>query len=188
MNREIYPKVKIIINHSMKEAKTFDDVKVRPEHIVLSILLDDDNLGVKVLKKLKIDTSDLYDRISDYLRKTDLTPRVVSTNKRIIPFSDETKEIIKALDGECEKLNDTMIDTPHILLAILSSKLPTTEILNQLGVNYNIFKTKMQEIREDFKNALPDEDDGDLSESLKRKPKPLDTKSKTPVLDNFCRD
>jgi len=50
MNREIYPKVKIIIGHAMKEAKSFDDVKVRPEHVVLSILLDDDNEAVKVLK------------------------------------------------------------------------------------------------------------------------------------------
>ena len=75
----------------MKEAKAFDDVKVRPEHIVLSILLDDDNLCVKILKKLKIDTSDLHDRISDYLRKNDLTPRVVNTPKRTIPFSEETK-------------------------------------------------------------------------------------------------
>jgi hypothetical protein len=40
MNRDI-PKVKIIISHSMKEAKSFDDVKIRPEHLVLSILLDE---------------------------------------------------------------------------------------------------------------------------------------------------
>ena len=40
MNREIYPKVKLIISQSMKEAKSFDDVKVRPEHIVMSMLVD----------------------------------------------------------------------------------------------------------------------------------------------------
>ena len=172
----------------MKEAKGFDDVKVRPEHIVLSILLDDDNQGANVLKRLKIDTSDLYDRISDYLRKSDLTPRLTNTNKRVIPFSEETKEIIKALDNECEKLNDIMIDTTHILLAILSTKLPTTEILNQLGVNYNIFKNVMKEMKDDINNSLPDNEDLDDSETFRRKPKPIDGKTKTPVLDNFCRD
>jgi ATP-dependent Clp protease ATP-binding subunit ClpA len=55
MNREIYPKVKIIISESMKEAKSFDDVKLRPEHIVLSILMDKENECVSVLEKLKID-------------------------------------------------------------------------------------------------------------------------------------
>ena len=39
MNREIYPKVKVIMNQSIKEAKNFDDSKVRPEHIVLSMLI-----------------------------------------------------------------------------------------------------------------------------------------------------
>jgi hypothetical protein len=32
----------------MKEAKSFDDVKIRPEHLVLSILLDE---IMKVLKR-----------------------------------------------------------------------------------------------------------------------------------------
>jgi len=189
MNREIYPKVKIIIGHAMKEAKSFDDVKVRPEHVVLSILLDDDNEAVKVLKISNIDTNDLYDRISDHLRKDVSTPRLNnSSTKKTLPFSDETKAIIKSLDKECEKLHDTMIDTTHIMLAILASRLPTTEILGGLGVNYNSFKQTMNNMKEDFnKNAFEGEEVND-EETFKRKPKQGDVKSKTPVLDNFCRD
>ena len=191
MNREICPKVKIIISHSMKEAKSFDDIKVRPEHVVLSILLDDDNECVKVLKRLKVDTSDLYDKISDYLRKTDLTPRVVNSVKRTLPYSDETKVIIKALDVECEKLNDNVIDTTHIMLAILSTKSPTTTLMLELGVNYNVFKKNMKDMKDEIRNgALDNEDINDDNEdnSFKRRQKPNENKSKTPVLDNFCRD
>ena len=101
MNREIYPKVKLIITQSMKEAKSFDDVKVRPEHIVMSILLDDDNECVKILKKLNVNTIDLYDKISEYLRLNDLTPRVINSTRTKLPFSDETKSVIKDLDKEC---------------------------------------------------------------------------------------
>ena len=57
MNREIYPKVKVIISAASNEAKIFDDVKVRPEHIVLSILNDDDNEGADVIKRLNISTT-----------------------------------------------------------------------------------------------------------------------------------
>ena len=130
MNREIYPKVKLIITQSMKEAKSFDDVKVRPEHIVMSILLDDDNECVKILKKLNVNTIDLYDKISEYLRLNDLTPRVINSTRTKLPFSDETKSVIKDLDKECEKMNDNMIDTTHILLSILSKKLPSTKIIS----------------------------------------------------------
>lgn len=171
----------------MKEAKSFDDIKVRPEHIVMSMLVDNDNEGIKVLKKLDVDTNDLYGRISDILRKTDLTPRVGGSLKKTLPFSDETKIIIKSLDYECEQLNDKIIDTTHILLSILSKGLPTTDILKEVyNVDYDSFKKMMKQMREDF-NAY-DGDENDEQDSFKKKPKQNDTKSKTPVLDNFCRD
>lgn len=188
MNREIYPKVKLIISQSMKEAKSFDDVKVRPEHIVLAMLVDNDNEGVKVLNKLKVDTTELYGRISEVLRKVDLTPRVGQVNRRTLPFSDETKIVIKSLDHECELLNDNMIDTTHILLSILSKSLPTTDILNEVyKVDYNSFKKMIKQMKEEF-NAFEDGDGMDNSDSFKKKSKLSDNKSKTPVLDNFCRD
>ena len=141
MNREIYPKVKIIMTNSIKEAKNFDDVKLRPEHIILSMLSEDDNECTKVLKKLKIDTSELYDKLSDFVRKNDLTPRGYASLKRSLPFSEETKSIIyKGVDKECEKLNDNMIDTTHIMLAILVSKQPIVDFLANIGITYNSFK------------------------------------------------
>lgn len=192
MNREVYPKVKVIISLSMKEAKSFNDVKVRPEHIVLSLLNDNDNQCIDILKKHGINTNDLHDKISDYLRKDISSPRMTSFNRKQLPFSDETKGIIKSLDKECEKLHDTMIDTQHIMLSILLMKSPTTTILNELGVNYVSFKNTMLNMNNKLnekdltKNAL--ESDEHEDDQYKRKPKQTETKSKTPVLDSFCRD
>lgn len=190
MNREIYPKVKVIINQAMKEAKSFDDVKVRPEHLILSILIDDDNECVKVLKKANIDTSDLQDKVSVHLRKDISSPRV--TNTRItLPFSDELKTVIKGLDKECEKLHESKIDTTHIMLSILINKSHLSDLLGTYGINYNGFIKKIREMKEGFKeneNAY-DGDEQSEDDTFKRKPvKQGDTKSKTPVLDNFCRD
>jgi ATP-dependent Clp protease ATP-binding subunit ClpC len=174
----------------MKEAKSFDDVKVRPEHIVMSMLLDDDNECVNILKRLNVNTTDLYDKIAEYLRQNDLTPRVVNSAKTKLPFSEETKLVIKDLDKECEKMNDNMIDTTHIMLSILLKKLPSTKILNEVyGVNYNSFKKEMNQMRENFGNsAYEGYEMNEEQESFKRKAKQGDGKSKTPVLDNFCRD
>jgi ATP-dependent Clp protease ATP-binding subunit ClpC len=194
MNREIYPKVKIIMSHSVKEAKSFDDVKVRPEHIILSILIDDDNECTKVLKLMKVDTFDLYDKIGDFVRKNDLTPRVDGKIKRTLPFSEETKAIIKTLDGECEKLNDNMIDTTHVMLGILAANLPINELLSKKAITYNTFKKTMKNMdkKEEFditKNSALSGDEQDEQDSFRRPNKSgKETKSKTPVLDNFCRD
>ena len=190
MNREIYPKVKIIINHAMKEAKSLDDVKVRPEHIVLSMLLHEDNDCVKILRALKIDIGDLYDRISDYLRKNDLTPRVVGTPRSKLPFSDETKAVFKAVEGECDKLNDDKIDAPHIMLAILLLKTPISTILAELNVGYNEFKKAMMNMKNNPKGAFDEniDDQENDAEQFRRANKKKSEPTKTPVLDNFCRD
>lgn len=191
MNREILPKVKSIINQAIKEAKSFDDVKVRPEHIILSTLLDNDNDTVKILKSLNIETSDLYDKLGDYVRKTITSPSIVTNTKKTLPMSNETAKIIKDVDKECEKLNDTSIDAPHVFLAILLSKLQVNEFLNGYGINYNSFKKRFKEMRDDFPNGAYEGDEQEESndDSYKRKsPKQGEAKSKTPVLDNFCRD
>lgn len=193
MNREIYPKVKIIINNAIKEAKNFDDVKIRPEHLVLSTITHDDNECIVILKALNVNTTELYDRISEHLKITDLSPRI-NNGRKVLPFSDETRTIMKSLDKECDKLNDDTIDTTHIMLAILATQTATTEILNKnYGVDYNIFKKTMIDMKQDKQNKQnsafhDDEDDfGSEPESFKKKPA-TNTKSKTPVLDNFCRD
>jgi hypothetical protein len=74
---------------------------------------------------------------------------VVST-KRKPPFSDDTK-YIKKVDIECEKLNDNVIDSKHVILAILSSKLPINDILSVAGINYNSFNKKTK--RNDRRNT-----------------------------------
>jgi ATP-dependent Clp protease ATP-binding subunit ClpC len=186
MNKDIHPKLKAIINQAIKESQSFDDLKVRPEHLILSMLNDNDNTCSKIFKLLKVDINDLHDNISDYLRKTDLIPRIAVTSKRKPPFSDETKAIFKAVDKECEKYSDKMIDSQHIMLTILASNLPINDILNQVGINYNSFKNKMKE--EIKSSAFDDSDMDDLNDGFKKKPLKGDTKTKTPVLDNFCRD
>lgn len=189
MNRDVYPKVKVIIDESMKEAKAFNDSKVRPEHLVLSMLMDDDNECIKVLKALNVNTSELYDRLSDHLKRSDINPRINVYLKKTIPFSDETKVIIRSLDDECEKLNDNMIDTIHIMLAILIKKNEISEMLNEFyGVTYDSFKNVIKNMKEEFNNAYEGEEINDENESFKKKSKQSDNKSKTPVLDNFCRD
>jgi ATP-dependent Clp protease ATP-binding subunit ClpC len=189
MNREIYPKVKIIINRAMDEAKSFDDAKIRPEHILLSIITDD-NECVEVLKKLKVDITDLTDKLSDFIRKNDLTPRVTQTKRTRLPFSDEAKEIIKSLDKESEDMNDKFINLVHLMLALLAHRTPSTKILSEFGVTYSNFKKTIMEdnniknsrIDDDFNEEFPED-----QERL-RKMKKKGESTKTPVLDNFCRD
>lgn len=189
MNRAIYPKVTLIMQESIREAKSFNDTKVRPEHLVLAMLMDDNNECVRVFKRLDLNTSEFYDRISDHIKRSDFSPRVANYNKKTLPFSVETKEVMKTLDSECDKLNDDMIDTIHIMLAILIKNNPITEMLNEIyGVTYDSFKNMIKKMRQEKNNAYENEEVNENSEPIKKKPKQTEGKSKTPVLDNFCKD
>jgi ATP-dependent Clp protease ATP-binding subunit ClpC len=188
MDRRIDPKVKIIMNQAIREAKDHDDNKIKAEHVIMSMMIDNDNECVRALNIMGVDTFDVYDKVSDFTRKNDLTPRVGYNNRKNLPFSDEMKVIIKNLDKHCNKLNDTYIDTTHVMLSILDSKLPLLTLLSEMGITYNKFlKTITNMDKFEHKNNAFNSEEHDENESF-RKPKNKDSKTKTPVLDNFCRD
>ena len=196
MNREIIPKLKKIISEAKHEAKSMDDIVVKPEHILISILSDDNNGCSDALKNMKISLSLLNDIIIFELRNTNLTPRIDSNLKITIPFSKESRLLFKSVDYEAENLGDNHIDTTHLMMAILNpkNKITIRKVLNSSGINYeNFTKTvkEMRDILDDVKGASGDSEDFDYSgseDSAKDKKSKRNTPSKTPVLDNFCTD
>ena len=74
------------------------------------------------------------------------------------------------------------------MLSILNSKQPIVEYLSIIGLTYSNFKKTMlgDKIDETMNGALDDE--SEEMESFRKKQKASDSKTKTPVLDNFCRD
>ncbi len=192
MNNDVFPKVKVIMNQANVIAKGFDDIEIKAEHVLLSILQDEDNSCTEVFTRLNVNREDLHDKISQFLRDSDLTPRL-TIKKGKLPFSKDMQIIIQSvLDNECEKLNNTIIDTTHIVLSILvSTNLEVTKYLTkETGVTYKKFLNMMDMENKEIKNSAysnDDDDQEDINKSLRTK-KPVDSKTKTPVLDNFCRD
>lgn len=192
MNNDVLPKVKVILNQANIIAKSFDDIEIKTGHVMLSILQDDNNSCTEIFTKLNLDREDLHDKISHFLRENDLTPRITSKKGRL-PFSKDMQTIIKSvLDDECDKLNSKMIDTTHIVLSILiSTHLELTKfITKETGLTYKKFLNTIDMENKEINNSAYSDDDyqqEDINKSIRMK-KTTDAKSKTPVLDNFCRD
>lgn len=195
MNREVIPKVKKIIGNSIIIAKELDAQKVTPEHLTLSLLRDNDNECVKVLEVLGVDLNNLYDLVFDATNKSDIGPRIGKTKiKR--PFSELTKKVFDSVDGECDKMGDSMIDTNHLMMSIIINDTLTTKVLFDLGVNYKSFKQMARQMKDDEIDKINEVNDyynsGDDFEGDEDRPKGNKStkkeKGKTPVLDNFCRD
>jgi ATP-dependent Clp protease ATP-binding subunit ClpC len=210
--REIVPKVKYIMNQAQEEAKHYEDKYVRPEYILLSIINDDTNRCNITLKAMNVDMNELYDKITEHIRYSQMNLTVDNKKRLKLPFSDEVKKLLKNIDVEAEKLNDHFIDTTHIMLSTLKFiKWDLVKLLMDEGINYNAFKEQIMknnendennqienELREiermrnkieDIKNNLDGEDDFTMGRGkFDKKSSKKSGTGKTPVLDNFCRD
>lgn len=198
-NKESSEKVKYIMKFSCEEAKEQNDTYVRPEHILLSLINDNDNDFVGVIRNMGIPIERLYDEVSHSVNEENLHPRV-GNDMNIIPFNKDVKTVLNDyIDEEAEGLGDDLIETSHIVLSILklkNIKYGDSFLLNQVfNLNYETFKNELmsykeeQKTRNDLQQDLgsgegnPGEGGGSSQGSGKEK-----SKSKTPVLDNFCRD
>tara|TARA_R110000851_G_scaffold142800_3_gene281542 strand:- start:3330 stop:5201 length:1872 start_codon:yes stop_codon:yes gene_type:complete len=211
--REIVPKVKSIMSKANAEAKNYGDKFIKPEHILLAIIADDENKSADIMKEIGIDLTELYDNISQYLLLTQMAGFYGLNGKERfkLPFSEKSKKLLDSLDYEAQKLNDAYIDTSHILLSMLNlKKFELLKVLKEHEITYNNFfewvldyneeresdlNYELKKIEDmlkktnDFKNSTEEFKDGSPESGSERSNKKKSTKhSKTPVLDNFCLD
>ena len=144
--REIVKKVKTIMKLAQEEGKNNVDRELRPEHIMLAILNENTNKSNKVLKYMGLDTSLLYDAVSEHLRHVSLNHNYSNGKKVKLPFDLNCNNIMKTVDKESESLGDIMVDTTHILLSILLKKNYITKehelvkVLKNNNLTYNKFR------------------------------------------------
>lgn len=184
MSKKMIPKVRSVFKQAFKESSRLGDVKIRPEHILLALLTDDNNSVVKVLDEMGTDIEDLLAVLEGYiLHRAGSPPLTV----KLLPFSESSKSVISTAELESDKLFDGFIGTEHIFLAILKNKsLEGTRVLGNQGITYNTFKETLIEIKEQTMSMAEYEDMED--DNFGKKMKKSGSKSTTPILDNFGKD
>lgn len=187
MAKEIEPKVKDIIDNALSEASMWNDSLLRPEHILISILVDENNDAVEILKKLKVNTEMLYSDLTEKLSGFPIN-HPYNVNTKLLPPSEETKKIFILVDEECENMNNALVNINHVMLAILKIPSSASNILVKHKITYKNYKNLIKE------NNMSDYEDFD-GESLNSNRRSFENnnssaskvkKSKTPVLDGFC--
>jgi ATP-dependent Clp protease ATP-binding subunit ClpC len=179
--KKVLPKVKRIINMSIKQAKFYGDYEVRIEHIIISLINDYNNNAIKTLVKMGVDVDKLHKSIEKSLLRGEDYDNVRISNKDF-PIDKTTENILKGAEKECEGLNDEYLDTQHIILATLKVKTNMSSILKSVKISYKNYKDNIVSAIEPMEN----EDD---NKNRERNNKPKSSKSnETPILDNFSID
>ena len=197
MEAKFSPRVKDVITFSREEALRLGHEYIGVEHLLLGIIREGEGVAVKILKESGIDLKELRQKVENAVQSNNRK----SVNLGNIPLVKQAEKVLKITYLEAKLYKSAMIGTEHLLLSILKDEDNiATQILNKLKLNYDKVKDELDymtgESNEDFKADFPGseaEDEGEEetygsgggSGGSGRK---AESKSKTPVLDNFGRD
>ncbi len=112
----------------------FGHSQVTPEHVLLSLLEQEDGIAGKVLERLNVKTEDAIEQVSQYLQSQ---PKgsAVSTAKDEIHVSSKLMQTLELADKEAQRLKDQFISVEHLLLALCDdSKNQSGTILKNLNI------------------------------------------------------
>ncbi len=194
MEAKFSPRVKDVITYSREEALRLGHDYIGIEHLMLGMIRDGDGVGMRLLKNLGVDSAELRKSIEQ-----NLTPGLrKSNNLANIPLVKQAEKTLKLTYLEAKTFKSVQIGTEHLLLCILKENDNiVTKTLLKYGVDYDAARAELEGFldnpaRIENTAAGGDEDDADDSSfsggGSSNPKKPGESKSKTPVLDNFGRD
>lgn len=189
MEAKFSPKVKDLIRLSREEAIRLKNEFVSPEHLLLAIIKLNDGKAFKLLKEFEVS----FEVITQELEKVLQTSTSNSPfNPNTIPLLKQTENILKQSFLESKLFRSSIIGTEHILLTLLKyDDCAACQVLNKYGILYDNIKEEYKSMMEDTKlprAEFPGSSEEESTESTSSQKRPSDSKSKTPVLDNFGRD
>ena len=194
MDAKFSPRVKDVISFSREEAMRLGHNYIGVEHLLLGIIREGEGIAIKMIDNNGVDTMELRKKIEEKL-ELGSSSNVDAGN---IPLVKQAEKVLKITYLEAKLFKSNMIGTEHLLLSILKEENNlAAKILNDFKINYDLIKDELEHLIEDGYNSpkseLPgptdDEDPPTGGGFSSENPKKMsDSKSKTPVLDNFGRD
>ena len=193
MEAKFSQRVKEVIQYSREEAIRLGHDYIGCEHLLLGIIREGEGKAIQTIKLLDIDALRLKKSIEDAIRTT----ATKTTNLGNIPLTKQAEKALKITYLEAKIFKTDLIGTEHLLLSILRDEdNVASKILNQYGVNYDVFKSALEEgVDNPQTRSESSSEENDTPEDFYREEQKASearkggkSKTKTPVLDNFGRD
>jgi ATP-dependent Clp protease ATP-binding subunit ClpC len=194
MEAKFSQRVKDVLAYSREEAIRLGNDYIGIEHLFLGIVREGEGMAIKILLLLGVNLVELRKSIEKAVKNNTEKERSVEN----LPLVKQAERALKITYLEAKIFKNEMIGTEHLLLAILKDEANlVTKTLNNMNIYYEDVRQELRnlisgsdELKFDPKDELPgsggeDQEEGSFGSDFK---KPADSKSKTPVLDNFGRD
>ncbi|MDR2122132.1 MAG: ATP-dependent Clp protease ATP-binding subunit [Flavobacteriaceae bacterium] len=192
MNENFSQQVKDVISFSNEEVLRLGHDYLGTEHLILGMLREGNSRAITVLRSLNVDLGELRRQV-----ETLNEPKtIIRIDRNSIPFTKSAERALKTSFLEAKLFRSPEIEAIHLLLCILRIESdPVTQIFKKYDIDAATLREEYRfQFQEDFADqpsAEFSEDEGGGSESGQYEvPKTGggQSKSRTPVLDNFGRD
>lgn len=202
MEAKFSQRVKDVLSYSREEAIRLGNDYIGLEHLLLGLIREGEGKAMHLLFHYNVDVMELKQRIERTIQKSESVIKD-STN---IPLIKQAEKVLKITYLEARSFKSEMIGTEHLLLAILKDQDSfVSKLLAVQGVTYESVKKEVFNIPDidqtgplsptsDFPEGTEDDDLDEpgagksFGSSTGSKKQGTESKSKTPVLDNFGRD
>ena len=197
MDENFSPRVKDVIGYSKEEALRLGHDSIGTEHLVLGLIREGAGSAIELLQVLNINLQEVRVKI-EALHQAIENP---SLSRKNIPLTRQAEKALKTTFLEAKLYGSPVIRTAHLLLCILrNDNDPVAAVLRGFGIDYETLKSEyqnrfMEDRKPDRGSTNPsaalsgdEEDDEPFRAGGSKASKPVEGKSKTPVLDNFGRD
>jgi ATP-dependent Clp protease ATP-binding subunit ClpC len=199
MEAKFSQRVKDVLSYSREEAIRLGNDYIGLEHLLLGIIREGEGMAIQILTYFGVDLLKIRKEIELAIANSDYSKIRTTEN---IPLIKQAERALKITYLEAKLFNSDLIGTEHLLLAILKDNDNiVTKAFQNYGIDYDAVKDELKAIisnadggmKLDPKDELPggtaDDDPEEGSQNFGGNIKKIsDSKSKTPVLDNFGRD
>ncbi len=196
MDTKFSKEVKEILYESREEARRLGHDFVGTEHLMLGLIQHADNIAIRVLESMEVDVHLLRNRLEDAIPIQTTNAANLYISKR--PLNRNAEKVLKQTRLEAKMGKKKEIGSQHLLLSIIRNQdSAAAKILFEEGIDYDSARDELEFVAQSEDGILPNissdaspesEFPGDEGKQEQYGRKTGNSKSKTPVLDNFGRD
>ena len=188
MDSKFSQRIKDVLAYSREEAVRLGNETVGTEHLFLGMLRDGEGMAIDILTSMGVNLTEVRKSIEKRIKASDALKMSEVDN---LPLTKHVERVLKLIYLEAKSLKSNVIDTGHLLLAILkddNSFLPA--LLEEYNIDYQIVKGIMQgeTPRDSADDSYGEDEERTSYGSGKSNPSSGKSSSETPVLDNFGID
>ena len=195
-NKKFSPRVKQILANSRNEAVRLGHDYIGAEHLLLGLVMDKESLPVRVLGSLDVNVDELRSALEQNIQRYSGPSSHLNVGN--INLNSQAEKILKFTVLEARDAKNDEAQPEHLMMSILKQKENlASRILNQFYVDYETFRQEQEYVRAEADYGAPevvsqapagDGNDDQYEDEDARSFRKGNTKSRTPVLDNFGRD